>query len=114
MDGAAEAMQKPTKAKADGGRMRKESLMRFREGHVHMALKLLSFPDDEAGSNRSPVPRITFLVDGKYVRMPPDKVLLEDLGRFMVDLSTVLEGMDIPKKTTDVESVKERIRSITA
>ncbi len=114
MDGAAEAMQKPPMVKADGGRVRKENLMRFREGHVHMALKLVSFPDDEAGSNRLPVPRIIFLVDGKYVRMPPDRVLLEDLGRFMMDLSTVLEGMDIPKETTDVESVKERIRSITA
>lgn len=90
---------------------KKESILSFKEGHVSMELKLVT-PYDEASCRfLRPIPKIVFLVDGKYVRMPVDPVLLKDLGSFMGKLSEVIHGSDVPDDGSVVDQAVRRIRS---
>ena len=49
---------------------RKETLMSFREGHLFMALKLVTPFDKGSQTYLDPIPKIVLMVDGKYVRGP--------------------------------------------
>ena len=44
---------------------RRDTVLSFREGHVFMALRMVSPFDQNNGTYLDPIPRITFLVDGK-------------------------------------------------
>ncbi len=100
--GAAQPVSKPTK---------KENLVSFRKGHVFVALKLVSQYDRESQQYEDPVPKITFLVDGKYVRMPVDSSLLKSLGKFLGDLGDILEGVEVPERSVDIEEARRIISS---
>jgi hypothetical protein len=100
--GTALSVSKPTK---------KENVLSFRKGHVFVALKLVTVFNKEKGEYDDPIPKITFLVDGKYVRMPIDSGLLKSLGGFLSDLGEVLEGVDVPESRVDVEAAKRLISS---
>ena len=88
---------------------RRDTVLSFREGHVFMALRMVSPFDQDNGTYLDPIPRITFLVDGKYVRMPVDKNLLKRFGSFMDKLSELLEGIEIPEQELDFEEAKKVI-----
>ena len=68
--GSAQTVTKPTK---------KENVLSFRKGHVYIALKLVTPYDKEKQQYADPMPKIVFLVDGKYVRMPIDSSLLKSV-----------------------------------
>ena len=95
--------------KGSVSRTRKDVVLSFREGHVYMALKMVSPCDDSTETKFDPIPRIVFLVDGKYVRMPVDRALLKKLGTFMVRLSELLEGVKVPEKEIDLEEARRII-----
>jgi len=100
--GSAQPVTKPTK---------KENVLSFRKGHVYIALKLVTPYDKEKQQYAEPMPKIVFLVDGKYVRMPIDSSLLKSLGKFLIDLGEVVEGVDVPEMNIDVESAKKMLSS---
>ena len=102
--GPAQPVSKPTL---------KEDVMSFRNGHVYVALKMVTPFDREKNEYGEAFPRITFLVDGKYVRMPIDSDLLTSLGNFLVKMGDVLEGVRIPEKEINVEDVRNRILELT-
>ena len=102
----------PQKATPSNGRSRKENILSFREGHVYMALKMVSTFDEVNKVYKDPIPRVTFLVDGKYVRMPTDRRLLRKLGEFMVSVSDLLEGVDIPENNLDLDRARREIDRI--
>ena len=66
---------------------RKETLMSFREGHLFMALKLVTPFDKGSQTYLDPIPKIVLMVDGKYVRMPVDGNLIGSFGRFLCRMS---------------------------
>ena len=98
--GSAQPITKPTK---------KENVLSFRKGHVYIALKLVTPYDKEKQQYAESMPKIVFLVDGKYVRMPIDSSLLKSVGKFLIDLGEVVEGVDVPEMNIDVESVKKML-----
>ena len=100
--GAAQPVSKPTK---------KENILSFRKGHVFVALKLVTPYNREEQKYEDPIPKITFLVDGKYVRMPIDSSLLKSLGKFLEDLGDILEGVDIPEQRVDIDAAKRLMSS---
>ena len=100
---------KNSPSKGAKSKSRRDTVLSFREGHVFMALRMVSPFDQNNGTYLDPIPRITFLVDGKYVRMPVDKNLLKKFGSFMVKLSDLLEGVDIPEQELDFEEAKKAI-----
>ena len=102
--GTAQPVSKPTL---------KEDVMSFRNGHVYVALKMVMPFDRERNEYAEAFPRITFLVDGKYVRMPIDSDLLVSLGRFLMKMGDALEGVEIPEKEIDIEDVRNRILELT-
>ena len=71
---------------------RKETLMSFREGHLFMALKLVTPFDKGSQTYLDPIPKIVLMVDGKYVRMPVDGDLIGSFGSFLCRMSEALEG----------------------
>lgn len=89
--------------------VRKESLMSFREGNIFVALKVVSEFDRQTQSYSDPFPKIVFMVDGKYVRMPVDSELMKRLGEFLVKLGTVLEDVEIPHREVDMDDVRRKL-----
>jgi len=53
---------------------------------------------------------VVFLVDGKYVRMPADENLLRRLGTFMLRVSELLDGIEVPEKELDLEGARRKMR----
>ena len=102
--GPAQPVSKPTL---------KEDVMSFRNGHVYVALRMVAPFDRERNEYAEAFPRITFLVDGKYIRMPIDSGLLTSLGGFLMKMGDVLEGVRIPEREIDVKDVRNRILELT-
>lgn len=90
--------------------VRKENLMSFREGNIFVALKVISEFDRHTRSYSDPLPKIVFMVDGKYVRIPVDSELMKGLGEFLVKLGMVLEDVEIPQKEVDIDDVRRKLR----
>lgn len=93
---------------------RKETLMSFREGHLFMALKLVTPFDKGSQTYLDPIPKIVLMVDGKYVRMPVDGDLIGSFGSFLCRMSEALEGVEVPKKEIDMDKVLRRMREVSA
>ena len=90
---------------------KKENILSFRKGHVFVALKMVTPYNREEQRYEKPIPKITFLVDGKYVRMPIDSSLLKSLGKFLEDLGDILEGVDVPEQKIDIGAAKRLMSS---
>lgn len=91
---------------------KKETLMSFRDGGIYVALKLVSLFDKETQEYQKPVPKITFLIDGKYARIPVNSNWLKKFGEFITGLSEVIDGTDTEKygdKKVDIEAVKKKL-----
>lgn len=89
----------------------KENIMSIRRGHIFLALKMVAAFDKERQEYLELVPRITFLVDGKYIRMPLDSGLFTELGGFMIKLGKVLKDVRIPEDDIDIEEVKRKLQA---
>lgn len=98
--GSAAPVSKPTM---------KENLMSFREGNVFVSLKVVSEYDRGSQSYSDPIPKIVFMVDGKYVRMPIDSSLISRLGEFLVKIGSVIDGIEIPRKEVDVDDARRKL-----
>lgn len=90
-------------------RTRKEVVSSFRQGHISVDLKLVTPYDEAAGRYLRPIPKVVFLVDDRYVRMPVDGHLIRSLGEFLTDLGKIIEGIDLPERRVDVPMVIDRI-----
>lgn len=77
--GTAQPVSKQTK---------KENLMSFRKGPVFIALRLVTPYDKAKQDYGEPFPRLTFLVNGKYVAFPMESGLLSDVADFMKQLAS--------------------------
>ena len=95
--GTAQPVSKQTK---------KENLMSFRKGPVFIALRLVTPYDKAKQDYGEPFPRLTFLMNGKYVAFPMESGLLSDVADFMKQLAEVLEGVEVPRPEADVERAK--------
>ena len=93
---------------------KKETLMSFREGHLFMALKLVTPFDKGSQTYLDPIPKIVLMVDGKYVRMPVDGDLIGSFGSFLCRMSEALEGVKVPRKEIDMDQVLRRMREVSA
>ena len=88
---------------------KKETVMSFKNGPVYMGLKLVSPFNKDRQEYEEPIPKVVFLVDGKYVRMPIDSELFREFGSFLLKLSDVTDGVKVPEKEVDLEEVKAKI-----
>ncbi|MBQ7701491.1 MAG: hypothetical protein IJT54_03720 [Candidatus Methanomethylophilaceae archaeon] len=111
MNDSMSTIRKPSKRKSSLNTMtKKEDLMSFEEGHVRMSLRMITPFVRDGQIYADPFPKILFLVDGKYVRMPLDSGLLRDLGDFMTRLGAAIEGVDLPGKAEDdIPLVRSRL-----
>ena len=62
----------------------------FEQRNVTVPVKMVSKFDKNGKKYLEPVPRIAFLVSGKYNRIPSDPDFLRDLGSFLVTLGMPL------------------------
>ena len=90
---------------------KKEKILSYKKGHVYMALKMVTPFDREKHNYGEPFPRITFLVDGRYVRIPLESDTLQELGEFMTKVGKSLEGVKIPDDSISIAAARERIRA---
>ena len=111
---AARAVELLGQAEPVSRQPRKETLMSFREGHLFMALKLVTPFDKVSQTYLDPIPKIVLMVDGKYVRMPVDGDLIGSFGSFLCRMSEALEGVKVPRKEIDMDQVLRRIREVSA
>ena len=88
---------------------KKETVMSFKHGSIYMGLKLVSPFNKETQEYEDPVPKIVFLVDGKYVRMPIDSELFGEFGGFLMKLSEVTDGIRVPEKEIDMSEVMAKL-----
>ena len=56
-------------------------------------------------------PRITFLVDGRYVRLPIESDTLQELGSFIMKMGKALEGVKVPDDELNMDRIRDRIRA---
>ena len=92
-------------------RTKKQKILSYKRGHVYMALKMVSPYDKEKQTYGGAFPRITFLVDGRYVRLPLDSDELKDLGAFITRVGEALEGIDVPDSRLDMDAIRNRIKA---
>ncbi len=88
---------------------KKETIMSFKKGPVYMGLKIVSPFNKETQEYEAPIPKVVFLVDGKYVRLPLDSDLFKDWGEFLGKLSDVTDGVRVPEKEVDMSEVKAKL-----
>ena len=93
---------------------KKETVMSFKNGPVYMGLKLVSPFNKDTQEYEDPIPKVVFLVDGKYVRMPIDSELFREFGSFLLKLSDVTDGVRVPEKEVDMDTVREKLSSLKA
>ena len=93
---------------------KKETLMSFREGGVYMALKLVSSYDRTAGGYAEPEPRIVFVVNGKYIKLPLESDLFKRFGGFLMKVGEAVEGVEVRQPEIDLEAVKEKMKAVSA
>lgn len=87
--------------------------MSFREGHLFMALKLVT-PFDKGSQTSGPDSEDCPHGGRKYVRMPVDGDLIGSFGSFLCRMSEALEGVEVPKKEIDMDKVLRRMREVSA
>ena len=90
---------------------KKDKILSYKKGHVYMALKMVTPFDRNINDYGEPFPRITFLVDGRYVRMPLESDTLQELGQFMTKVGKSLEGVKVPDDSISIATVRDRIRA---
>ena len=93
---------------------RKETLMSFRQGNARVELRLITPFDETLGRYLRPIPKVVFLVDDKYVRIPVDGRFITDLWEFLIDLGRVIEGIGVSGNKIDVDGIIGRIREAMA
>lgn len=74
---------------------KKRNVVSFKGENMYMGLKLVSEYDKEKGEYLPPVPRMTFTVDGKYVRIPMDYHWLKRFATFISDLADIIKDVDV-------------------
>ena len=92
-------------------RTKKQRILSYKKGPVYMALKMVTPYDSENQTYGRAFPRITFLVDGRYIRMPLDSDELKELGAFISKVGEALEGVDIPDDRMYMDAIRRRIRA---
>lgn len=105
------AIALPAATSAVVKKTKKEKILSFKRGHVYMALKMVTPFNREKNEYGEAFPRITFLVDGRYVRLPLECDTLKELGQFMTKVGTALEGVKIPDDSMNMDAVRDRIRA---
>ena len=90
---------------------KKDKILSYKKGHVYMALKMVTPFDREINDYGEPFPRITFLVDGRYVRLPLESDILQELGEFMTKVGKSLEGVKVHDDSISVAAARDRIRA---
>ena len=93
---------------------KKETIMSFKKGPVYIGLKIVSPFNKETQEYEAPIPKVVFLVDGKYVRLPLDSDLFKDWGEFLGKLSEVTDGVRVPEKEVDMDTVREKLSRLKA
>ena len=88
---------------------KKETVMSFKKGPIFMALKIVAPFNKEKQEYEEPEPKIVYLVDGKYIRMPIDSKLFGEFGDFLKKLSELTDGIKVPEKEIDIETAKAKI-----
>ena len=88
---------------------KKETIMSFKKGPVYMGLKIVSPFNKETQEYEAPIPKVVFLVDGKYVRLPLDSDLFRDWGEFLGKLSAVTDGVRVPEKEVNMKEVMAKL-----
>ena len=90
---------------------RKQKIMSFKRGRIFMALKMVSPFIKEKNEYGEAFPRITFLVDGRYVRLPIESDTLQELGSFMMKMGKALEGVKVSDDELNMDRIRDRIRA---
>lgn len=88
--------------------------MSFREGHLFMALNLVTLFDKGSQTYLDLIPKIVLMVDGKYVRMPVDGDLIGSFGNYLCRMSEALEGVKAPRKGIDMDQALRRMKEVSA
>ena len=89
----------------------------FEQRNVTVSVKMVSKFDKSGKKYLEPVPRIAFLVSGKYNRIPSDPDFLRDLGSFLMTLGDALDGLDLPDErlcSNDIRNMVERCQETMA
>ena len=92
---------------------KKENLMSFRDGSVYMALRLVTPYDKDTQQYIEPVPKLVFVVNGKYVKLPMDSGLLDRFGVFMTKVAQAVQGVEVREPEIDMDAVMEKMRGIS-
>ena len=90
---------------------KKDKILSYKKGHVYMALNMVTPFDRNINDYGEPFPRITFLVDGRYVRLPLESDTLQELGEFMTKVGKSLEGVKVPDDSISIAAARDRIRA---
>ena len=87
----------------------REVVHHFSMSPVYMGLKIVADYDKEAQQYEQARPGIVLIIGGKPVWVPPEASLMKSWGRFMIELGTLLEEIEIPREEIDIEAIKARI-----
>ncbi len=84
---------------------KKQVLMKYNQNGVYLGLSVLETFDKEKQEYNPPKPKITFLVNGKYVNAPIDYHWLVTFGNFCLELAETIKGVDLhPNKVSTTEA----------
>ena len=83
----------------------------FSQDQIYMALRMVQDYDKDKQQYKQAEPRIVLSINGDYQWVPLDPYLFRKWGEFLMNLSTLVEDIEIPQEEVDVEEVRRRIQA---
>ena len=86
-----------------------DRILVFNKGGVYLGLKLVQTFNVETGKYSDPVPRVTYIVNGKFNNIPLNGKWWREYADFVNKFADTLDGLDIERATIidDVDRAKK-------
>ena len=78
-----------------------------------MGLKMVQDYDKDKPQYKQAEPRIVLSINGDYQWVPLDSYLFKKWGEFLINLGTLVEEVEDPRKEIDVEEARRKMLAYT-
>ncbi len=86
-----------------------EVVYNFNQDQIYMALRMVQDYDKDKQQYKQAEPRIVLSINGDYQWVPVDPYLFRKWGEFLINLSTLVEDIEIPQEEVDIEEIRRRL-----
>ena len=86
-----------------------EVVYSFSQDQIYMGLKMVQDYDKDKQQYKQAEPRIVLSINGDYQWVPLDSYLFKKWGEFLINLGTLVEEVEDPRREIDVEEARRKM-----